>query len=67
MASELNYTLGLQVNEEYFLSFEQCKLNDTPVFWHGDKGFARIDHERYRVQQTGKPIDGLIPYFKSGK
>jgi hypothetical protein len=71
MASELNYTLGLKVNEDYFLSYEMCKLNDTPLFYKLDgmktRRYARINGERYRVKETLRPIDGLIPYVKSGK
>ena len=67
MASELQYTLNLPVNEDYFLSLEQCRLDDKPVFWSGDRGFVHSGDERYRVKHTGRPIDGLIPYFKSGR
>lgn len=71
MATELDYTLGLKVNEEFFLSQQQCKLDNTAIFYKVDGMtthlYARIDGERYRVKDTIRPIEGLIPYFHSGK
>jgi hypothetical protein len=71
MASELNYTLGLPVNQDSFLSYEQCKLDDTAIFYQGEgmtfRRYARIGTERYLVKETGKPEKGLISILKSGR
>ena len=71
MAKELDYTLELPVSETHFLSLEQCRLDDTAIFYQGEgmtfRRYARIGTERYLVKETGKPEKGLISILKSGR
>ena len=71
MHHDLRSTLDLDLSTEFFVSKEQMKKENRPVFFQNQSGssvgFVPIDGERYRVQATGRPIEGLIPFWKSGK
>jgi hypothetical protein len=71
MHHELRSVLDLQLNTEYFVSKEQMKKENRPIFFQNQDGnpvgFVPISGERYRVHATGRPIEGLIPILRSGK
>jgi len=71
MRHDLHSVLDLDISTEFFVSKEQMRKEDRPIFFQnqgGDSvGFVPIDGERYRVHATGRPIEGLIPILKSGR